>query len=429
VDVSEHPLPTPPSIPPDTYDRVLSPSRQVEDPHSASPGLAGADSFISGVHDQPPSLTTQSPPIQQHKADVPQAESSMQLDRLHPEPTTAMDVDENPLTNEMVNGHKDGEYISKITASGPTVESPEPTNQPIPPPIDRSIAARAQTTPSTLATPLHPPSQSLPTPREPGQPVISNPPIGTDVTMQDAQPVITPNKPIRQPPSTSDEPPAKRLKTEASTLSNETSKKIPANQQKFLMALLRQVKKSKDATPFREPVDPIKLNIPRYFDVVDRPMDISTIEKKLNSGAYSSAQAVVEDFNLMIDNCVKFNGLENPVTKMGKNIQATFEKGMKTLPPEQVLVFFRLGGNSDDTRYHSHRNQSRQSYLPVSSLHLNRKVLHQYEKHQLGFPQYGERVSLRTVDRNEKSSLLLSVIFQWTNRDFGKNMPLSFDFV
>ena len=88
--------------------------------------------------------------------------------------------------------------------------------------------------------------------------------------------------------------------------------------------------------PFREPVDPVKLNIPRYFDIVDRPMDLSTIETKLATGAYPVVQAVVDDFNLMIDNCAKFNGLENPVTRMGKNMQATFEKGMKTLPQEQV---------------------------------------------------------------------------------------------
>ena len=88
--------------------------------------------------------------------------------------------------------------------------------------------------------------------------------------------------------------------------------------------------------PFREPVDPVKLNIPRYFDIIDRPMDLSTVESKLATGAYPVVQAVVDDFNLMIDNCVKFNGLENPVTKMGRNMQATFEKGMKTLPQEQV---------------------------------------------------------------------------------------------
>ena len=111
---------------------------------------------------------------------------------------------------------------------------------------------------------------------------------------------------------------------------------MPANQQKFLMALLRQVKKSKDAAPFREPVDPIRLNIPRYFEIIDRPMDLSTIEKKLVSGAYPVVQAVVDDFNLMVDNCIKFNGLDNPVTRMGNNIQATFEKGMKTLPPEHT---------------------------------------------------------------------------------------------
>jgi len=141
-------------------------------------------------------------------------------------------------------------------------------------------------------------------------------------------------KPIHDPPAI-ETPPAKRFKSE-STSHYDSSKKLPANQQRFLSALLRQVKKQKDAIPFLQPVDPVKLNIPRYFDIVERPMDISTIERKLNSGTYPVAEAVIDDFNLMIENCVKFNGPDNPVTRMGKNIQATFEKGIKTLPPEQV---------------------------------------------------------------------------------------------
>lgn len=212
--------------------------------------------------------------------------------------------------------------------SGSIVESPPPASITISREAPAPGLATKSTQPFSSADELSPTTAAPPLPREEDR----------DVIMPDAhtQQFTAPTtKPFREPPP-SQEPPAKRLKTEPSTSGYDTSKKIPINQQKFLVALLRQIKKAKDSLPFREPVDPIKLNIPRYFEVIDRPMDLSSIEKKLNVGEYPTTQALVNDFTLMIDNCVTFNGLENPVTKMGKNIQAMFEKGIKNLPPEQV---------------------------------------------------------------------------------------------
>jgi hypothetical protein len=42
------------------------------------------------------------------------------------------------------------------------------------------------------------------------------------------------------------------------------------------------------AGPFLEPVDPVALNIPTYFSVIKRPMDISTLSANLESGKYST---------------------------------------------------------------------------------------------------------------------------------------------
>jgi hypothetical protein len=346
VELSDHPLPTPPSNPPDTFDRISSP-RQAEDPLSASPVLshpAVIDAFTSGVRDEPPSPATQSPSHQpNHIADIPHADTSLQFDRPQSAPADAMDVDGKSPSAGMVNGHQDsGDYTMKDMFTGPAVESPEPTNEPTPPPTGQaqasvraaappSMVSGVEQAPDVLATPSQPqthPSSSL-------QPQPSTSSNNTDVAMRDAAPFKATPKPFHEPP-TSHEPPAKRFKSDPSA-TYDTSKKIPPNQQKFLIALLRQVKKPKDALPFLQPVDPVKLNIPRYFDIVDRPMDISTIEKKLNTGAYPVVQALVDDFSLMIENCVKFNGPDNPVTKMGRNIQAVFEKGMKTLPPDVVF--------------------------------------------------------------------------------------------
>jgi hypothetical protein len=58
---------------------------------------------------------------------------------------------------------------------------------------------------------------------------------------------------------------------------------------------------------FQDPVDPVKLQIPTYFEVIKKPMDFGTISRKLASGAYGTAQAFKDDMLLVVDNAIAFN--------------------------------------------------------------------------------------------------------------------------
>ena len=51
--------------------------------------------------------------------------------------------------------------------------------------------------------------------------------------------------------------------------------------------VLPNIRKHKHAWPFQKPVDPVNLGLPDYFDVVKRPMDLSTIKKKIDRNEYS----------------------------------------------------------------------------------------------------------------------------------------------
>ncbi|KAJ3386813.1 hypothetical protein HDU84_001260 [Entophlyctis sp. JEL0112] len=96
--------------------------------------------------------------------------------------------------------------------------------------------------------------------------------------------------------------------------------------------VLARAKRLKDATIFLQPVDPVLLNIPTYFDIIKRPMDISTIQKKLDTGAYSSAHGFIDDVNLMFQNCWDFNGRDSIVGKMATNLQKYFAKQLEDMP-------------------------------------------------------------------------------------------------
>lgn len=66
---------------------------------------------------------------------------------------------------------------------------------------------------------------------------------------------------------------------------------------------------------FREPVDPIILGIPTYFDVIPRKdaRDLRTIRTKLDQDKYESIAAWEADIDLMVNNAVHFNGADSEV--------------------------------------------------------------------------------------------------------------------
>lgn len=112
----------------------------------------------------------------------------------------------------------------------------------------------------------------------------------------------------------------------------------------------------KDATPFNLPVDPVALAIPHYPQIIKRPMDFSTIERKLSASnpskpdpnyvnpRYVNVDQFVADVRLIFTNCLAFNGPDHPVTAMGKRVEAVFDKQIKQMPPpdEVRCMFLRL---------------------------------------------------------------------------------------
>ncbi|KAL7746639.1 hypothetical protein RI367_008039 [Sorochytrium milnesiophthora] len=89
--------------------------------------------------------------------------------------------------------------------------------------------------------------------------------------------------------------------------------------------ILGKLQKHLSAWPFRTPVDWRALNIPTYPDIVKRPMDLSTIEQKINRKQYTLMQDFVADVKLMLNNCFIFNRPGDPVYVCGQEIELAFE--------------------------------------------------------------------------------------------------------
>ncbi|KZM21450.1 transcription initiation at TATA-containing promoter protein [Ascochyta rabiei] len=103
-------------------------------------------------------------------------------------------------------------------------------------------------------------------------------------------------------------------------------------QNKFLLERIRNTKKIKVSLAFKDPVDPVALNIPTYPTIVTKPMDLTTMEGKLKENRYTYVREFMEDLDQMIENSELFNNKQHPVTQAGYNLRAYFLKGMGKMP-------------------------------------------------------------------------------------------------
>lgn len=143
---------------------------------------------------------------------------------------------------------------------------------------------------------------------------------------------------------------------------------IPKHQAKFALNSIKTIKRLRDAAPFTVPVDTVKLNIPLYYNYIKRPMDLSTIERKINLNAYADVSEIVDDFTLMVDNCCRFNGEDSAISQMAKNIKGHFEKHMLNMPPKV------LPNNGSTTPTANAGSRRRTGSNPASTLERRESV-------------------------------------------------------
>lgn len=82
---------------------------------------------------------------------------------------------------------------------------------------------------------------------------------------------------------------------------------------------------------FKDPVDPLELGIPEYFDVVKRPMDLMLVVRNLNEGGYNDVASFERDTKLVFENAILFNGEESDVGAMARELLNIFAQDLKSL--------------------------------------------------------------------------------------------------
>ena len=278
-------------------------------------------------------------------------------DKVSPEQPTEMDVDQEPA--------KITEIAEPVEGANPPEAEPMATEES----ADKQQASLPPLEQASLPneTPKDPP----PTPAVPavdsGAVPITEAPKVEDRDMKDAPPSPVKLSRARDEDDAGDEPATKRtrtdgdagvsdfkkpelpaldtstpVKSEPATGETQSSpagdaKPLTKAQHKFLQSSIRNLKRTKDASFFNVPVDPVKLNIPSYPSVIKNPMDLGTMEANLKHERYQTVEEVIADLHLIVNNTVTFNGPEHLVTKAAFSLQAGFERMLSNLPKADVV--------------------------------------------------------------------------------------------
>ena len=95
--------------------------------------------------------------------------------------------------------------------------------------------------------------------------------------------------------------------------------------EKIAKQLMNALWKVRDAELFHKPVDPVELNIPNYYEIIKKPMDFSTVKKKLNNSTYTNLKEFCEDMDLIFNNCFLYNGTNSYVGEICLKIKNEYK--------------------------------------------------------------------------------------------------------
>ena len=149
--------------------------------------------------------------------------------------------------------------------------------------------------------------------------------------------------------------PTKELPEPSSVAPPQHLKRVALNtSMKFCLEIIRELlsKKHRDyAWPFYEPVS--LETYPDYLEIIKKPIDLTTIKNKIETGQYRTVKPFVKDMRLMITNCYRYNKPEAPIIEQARKLRDFFEYRWARIPEELLNEKLIVSQNS---HHHSHQN-------------------------------------------------------------------------
>ena len=164
-------------------------------------------------------------------------------------------------------------------------------------------------------------------PREPVQPPNINP--NANGSISTTSPVINPKRPKTTTEKKAEDDTSTLLKSltiEQIELHIQSLSQVlqlpPKELKEKCQAALKTLMNHDDGWVFNTPVDPVVLGIEDYFEKIKKPMDLGTIQKRLDN--YRDIQSFDSDVRLTFDNAIFYNEPESAVHEMAKNLKELY---------------------------------------------------------------------------------------------------------
>ena len=103
----------------------------------------------------------------------------------------------------------------------------------------------------------------------------------------------------------------------------------------LLLQLLSALQNSSQAWPFLQPVNGEEVH--DYYDVIKEPMDLSTMESKLDKDQYEKVDDFVRDVLLLVRNCKRYNAETTPYAKAANRLEKEMWKKIREVPEWSYL--------------------------------------------------------------------------------------------
>jgi histone acetyltransferase len=103
-----------------------------------------------------------------------------------------------------------------------------------------------------------------------------------------------------------------------------------------LRRFLNQIQNHKQAWPFLNPVN--RDEVPDYYEVITSPMDLSTMEEKLEHDSYTAPKELVRDLQLIFSNCRQYNDATTVYTKCAVKLEKFMWSLIKEIPEWYELL-------------------------------------------------------------------------------------------
>jgi len=118
--------------------------------------------------------------------------------------------------------------------------------------------------------------------------------------------------------------------------------------------IIKNLKKHSLSGPFLQPVDPVAFNLPDYLEIIQDPLDLSTVERNLKVGLYQNSQQFAVDIRRIWLNSFTYNASDTDMFYITLELATYFERqfsevqNLEFLPGSELKTFEREQSDLED---------------------------------------------------------------------------------